>query len=198
MQKLVYVTKNKGKYIAVLSHARDLDVEIEFLSHEFLEPDVNDLEYISKKKAEEAYKITKSPCFVCDSGFYINNYPGCFGYPGAFVKRSGISTNIKNLLQIMTKVEDRSCYFVDVLTFYDGKNFYQFYGVSEGILAKSIKGNTKKEAKSNLWQVFIPKNHKHTLAEMSEEEFLNRKDFHTSATLEFLNWYKFVYLKKVL
>lgn len=196
MQKLVYVTGNKGKYLSVLEHGKKMGVDLDFFKYEFLEPEVNDLEYISRKKVQEAYNIVKSPCFVCDTGFYIDNFLENPGYPGAFVKRSGVSRDILKLLQVMADVKDRHCYFVDVLTFYDGKDFYSFYGFSEGFLAENIRGGKTEVAKSNLWQVFVPKNHEHTLAEMSEEEFFNRHDEHTSATREFLNWYKFVYLKK--
>ena len=137
-----------------------------------------------------AYNILKSPVFVADSGFYINNYPSNPGYPGAFVKRSGISSNIEKLLSDMKNVEDRSCYFLDCLTFYDGVDFYQFFGSCYGTITKEIKGKKLKEAQSNLWQVFIPKNCNKTLSEMTKEERLNRNDDRTSSKEEFINWYK--------
>ena len=140
------------------------DLDISFYKCDLEEPDVNDIKYISLKEALKAYEIIKRPVFVADSGFYINAYPNNPGYPGAFVKRSGISTNIEKLIYDMKNVEDRSCYFLDCLTFYDGDNYYQFLGSCYGILASEIKGNDKKEAQSNLWKVFIPNNCNKTLA----------------------------------
>lgn len=90
----------------------------------------------------------------------------------------------------MEKVENRTCYFLDCLTFYDGNEFYQFFGTSIGTLSHEQKGESLKKAKSNLWYVFIPKNHTKTLAEMTDFERNNRKDDHTSATNEFIKWYK--------
>lgn len=188
--KLTYVTGNYGKYISVKEHFQKENIEIDFLKYDLEEPDRNDIEYISKEKAKAAYHILKSPCFVIDTGFYIKNYPHHPNYPGAFVKRSGVSTNIDKLLECLKEVTDREAYFLDCLTFYDGKKFYTFYGKSEGTIAYEKRGDKKAQAKSNLWYVFIPKNHQHTLAEMNSEEFYHRQDNHTSATQEFINWYK--------
>ena len=151
---------------------------------------------ISKSKVLEAYSILNKPCFVADTGFYIDNYPNNPGYPGAFVKRSGISSDIDNLLSVMCKETNRTCRFVDCLTFYDGDEFYTFYGVSNGTLSHTKKGDIERRAKSNLWCVFIPNNCDKTLAEMTDEERKNRNDGHTSATDIFAEWYKNVYLKR--
>lgn len=196
MKKLIYVTGNYGKYVSVKECFKAKNISIDFYEYDFEEIEINDIEKISKKKAQDAYKILQIPCFVADTGFYIDDYPNHPGYPGAFVKRSGISSDIDKLLEIMKNKSNRACKFVDCLTFYDGQKFYTFYGVSSGTLAFSRKGNSIKKAKSNLWYVFIPNNCDKTLAEMSDEERKNRNDGHTSATELFANWYQDIYLKQ--
>lgn len=196
MKKLIYVTGNYGKYVSVKEYFKAKNINIDFYEYDFEEIEINDIEKISKKKAQDAYKILQIPCFVADTGFYIDDYPNNPGYPGAFVKRSGISSDIDKLLEIMKNKSNRACKFVDCLTFYDGQKFYTFYGVSSGTLAFSRKGNSIKKAKSNLWYVFIPNNCDKTLAEMSDEERKNRNDGHTSATELFANWYQDIYLKQ--
>ncbi len=196
MKKLIYVTGNYGKYVSVKEYFKAKNISIDFYEYDFEEIEINDIEKISKKKAQDAYKILQIPCFVADTGFYIDDYPNNPGYPGAFVKRSGISSDIDKLLEIMKNKSNRACKFVDCLTFYDGQKFYTFYGVSSGTLAFSRKGNSIKKAKSNLWYVFIPNNCDKTLAEMSDEERKNRNDGHTSATELFANWYQDIYLKQ--
>lgn len=195
MINLTYVTGNYGKYISVKEHFKNNNIDINYLNYDFEELDINDIEKISKKKAYDAYNILKSPCFVADTGFYIEDYPNNPNYPGALVKRSGISSNIDKLLLTMKDVKNRNCKFIDCLTFYDGDEYYTFYGESTGTLSKTKRGIKSKKAKSNLWYVFIPSNCNKTLAEMTEEEFINRNDNHTSATLEFINWYKNTYNK---
>lgn len=195
MENLTYVTGNYGKYVSVKEKFEENDITINYFNCDLDEPNINDISNISKEKAIKAYEKLNSPVFVADSGFYIENYPNNPGYPGAFVKRSGISSEIDLLLTTMKDVTNRSCYFLDCLTFYDGNNYYQFFGKSEGTLSYQKKGIDQKKAKSNLWYVFIPKNHVKTLAEMTDYERNNRNDGRTSATDEFINWYKNTYSK---
>ena len=196
MEKLTYVTGNYGKYVSVKEKFENVGINIEYFTCDLNEPDINDIKIISKAKAKDAFERLGSPVFVADSGFYINSYPNNPGYPGAFVKRSGVSSNIDELLNNMKNVDDRSCYFLDCLTFYNGDEFYQFFGVCKGSLAYEQKGQEHKRAWSNLWYVFIPNNCTKTLAEMSDDERKNRPDGRTNATDEFIKWYKNNYLGK--
>ncbi len=193
MENLTYITGNYGKYISVKEKFENAGIEIDYFKCDLVEPDINDIKFISKEKARQAFEILKTPVFVADSGFYIEDYPNNPLYPGAFVKRSGISSNITELLEIMKEVKNRNCYFLDCLTFFDGKDYFQFFGVSRGMLSNEIRGEQNKKAKSNLWFVFIPINCSKTLAEMTDEERNNRPDNRTSATDEFINWYKLNY-----
>ncbi len=197
---LTYVTGNYGKYISVKEQFEKENINIDFFTCDLDEPYINDIEFISKEKAKQAYNILNKPVFVADTGFYIEDYPNNPGYPGALVKRSGISSDIDNLLDIMKYKENRNCYFLDCLTYYDGNDYYQFFGISKGTLAYEKKGESLKKAKSNLWYVFIPKNCTKTLAEMTDFERENRCDDHTSATIEFINWYKekYINIKKLV
>lgn len=187
---LTYVTGNYGKYISVKEQFDKENITIDFFTYDLEEPNINDIKYISKNKAKKAYEVLNKPVFVADTGFYIEDYPNNPGYPGAFVKRSGISSDIENLLKVMEKVENRNCYFLDCLTYYDGNEYYQFFGSTLGTLAHEPRGESLKKAKSNLWYVFIPKNCIKTLAEMTDFERTHRNDNHTSATSEFIKWYK--------
>lgn len=190
MEKIVYVTGNYGKYISVKEQFEEKGIDIDFFKFNIAEPEINDIKLISKAKALESYTILKRPCFAADSGFYIDDYPNNPGYPGAFVNRSGIGSNIEDLLKTMENVSNRNCRFVDCLTFYDGKEFYTFYGISKGSIAFKPRGNYTKKAKSKLWYIFIPENYQKTLTEMTDEERKIMEDKQTSATQTFANWYK--------
>lgn len=194
MENLTYVTGNYGKYISVKEKFEKAGMEIDYFKCDLDEPNVNDIKLISKEKAIEAYKIIGKPVFVADSGFYIEDYPNNPGYPGAFVKRSGVSSDINKLLNDMKNTKNRSCYFLDCLTFFDGYEYKQFIGICKGSLSYEMRGHQSKKAKSNLWYVFIPNNCTKTLAEMTDYEIKNRPDNRTSATDEFINWYKLKYI----
>ncbi len=193
MENLTYITGNYGKYISVKEKFEKAGITIDYFKCDLEEPNVNDIKFISKEKARQAFEILGTPVFVADSGFYIEDYPNNPGYPGAFVKRSGISSNIQELLATMKNVQNRNCYFLDCLTFFDGKDYFQFFGVSKGTLSHEIRVEQNKRAKSNLWLVFIPLNCNKTLAEMTDEERNNRPDNRTSATDEFIEWYQLNY-----
>lgn len=194
MENLTYVTGNYGKYISVKEKFANSKIIIKYFKCDLEEPNINDIEFISKEKAKKSFEMLKTPVFVIDSGFYIENYPNKPGYPGAFVKRSGVSSDIDSLLKVMENIENRNCYFLDCLTFYDGTSFYQFFGMSKGVLAKEKRGINIIKAKSNLWYIFIPDHCTKTLAEMSDYERNNRPMEDTSATEKFINWYKLNYL----
>ena len=138
---------------------------------------------------QKAYNIVHGPCFVEDSGFYIEGYPGKKDYPGTLVKRSGISTNIEELLEVMKDVENRNCYFASCVTYYDGVEYKQFLSYSKGILSKEKKGILPEKARSRLWEVFIPEGFTKTLAEMTNEERELRNKKTHSAFSQFMTWY---------
>lgn len=190
MENLTFVTGNYGKYISVKEKFEQAGIPIDYFKCDLNEPNVNDIKFVSMEKARQAYEKLNKPIFVADSGFYIEGYPNNPGYPGAFVKRSGISSNISLLLDTMENIDNRECYFLDCLTFFDGNDYYQFFGQNRGALAYEMRGNKSERAKSNLYYVFIPANCNKTLAEMSDDERDNRPDYRTSATDEFIEWYK--------
>lgn len=198
MENLYYVTSNPGKGKLVQEKMAKAGLDIGYITMDIEELEINDIDKISENKTFQAYQKIGKPCFSIDSGFYIDAYPGKVGYPGAFAKRSGVTSNIEGLLKTMEGITNRRCCFKDCLTFYDGINFYKFYGLSEGTLATEIRGNENIKAPSNMWKLFIPKNHNQTLAEMTDEERNNRHDGHTSPTIEFIIWYKNEYKSNIL
>ena len=194
MKTLTFVTGNIKKGFEIQERFDREQIPIEIVKMDFIEPEINDIEKISKNKAMQAYQILGRPCFVIDSGFNIHNYPGNPGYPGAFVRRSGISDDIDGLLHTLKDVKDRSCQFLDCLTFYDGENFRCFFGRDEGIITYEKRGIERKAARSSLWYIFQPQDSVKTLAEMTEEERIKRREGHISAKEQFIEWYKTEYI----
>lgn len=191
MKEIIFVTGNKGKQFLLQKKFEGSDVTVGITDFSFEEPDVNDIEYIAKEKVLYAYERLKKPCVALDAGFYIPNYPGKPNFPGAFPKRELLDKiGLEGLIKNMEGVEDRYCYFKEVLAYYDGENIKFFYGLSEGSLSNNIKEVDSDKKWSELWYVFIPKNETKTLSEMTYLERENRKDNHTSAINEFVHWYK--------
>ncbi len=188
--KLTYVTGNYGKYFAMKRRFENMGLDLEWVNLDTKEPEIDDVALVSKEKARQAFDIIKKPCFVMDSGFYIEDYPGKPGYPGAMVKRSGIGNAPAALLETMRDTKNRNCKFVDCLTFYDGEEFYQFFNESKGRLADTIRGELRETAQSGLWLIFILDGFDITIGEMSEEERLSMDDKRVSAAEKFIGWYR--------
>ena len=186
---LYYITTNKGKFKRVEDLCRIYNIDVIEVNKDIDELEINKVEEVSKDKEQKAYNIVHGPCFVEDSGFYIEGYPGKKDYPGTLVKRSGISTNIEELLEVMKDVENRNCYFASCVTYYDGVEYKQFLSYSKGILSKEKKGILPEKARSRLWEVFIPEGFTKTLAEMTNEERELRNNKTHSAFSQFMTWY---------
>ncbi len=190
MKKVIFASSNPGKNKAVEERNKGKKVKIKYAFIDSEELETNDIAAIAIDKAEKAYDMYKQPCFVIDNGFYIVDYPDNPGYPGTFVKRSGIANNPEKLLKKMKKVENRKAYFVDCLAFYDGNEYKVFFSNSIGTISDKIRGELPDNAKSKLWQVFIPEGNTKTLAEMTNEELSIHRKSKESATDEFLEWYQ--------
>lgn len=188
MENIIFVTGNHGKYVSARDKFAHIGVTVENINLDIEELEVSDVREVSLDKAKKAYEVLRQPCFVEDSGFYIETYPGKVNYPGTLVKRTGISSNIEELLYTMQDVENRNCYWLSCITFYDGENFHQFTEKEEGTLSKEIKGEMSEYARSRLWQVYIPKGSNKTLSELYQEgdyKNYNKK----SPTESFVKWY---------
>lgn len=188
-EPLVFVTGNYGKYMSVRRRSEKYGIDVSYFNCDIDELETNDVFLVSKDKAEKAYQMMQCPCFVRDIGFYIEDYPDCPNYPGAFVKRSGISSHIEELLEKMKGVENRNCKFVDCLSYYDGEKLQQFVECSEGVLANEKRGELPKDAYSRLWEVFIPQGYSKTLAEMTDVERRERSREIVSSIDLFFHWY---------
>ena len=187
---LVYVTTNRGKFLRVKQLGEKNNIDIEELWMDIDELEESKVEIVSKDKAIKAYEIVQKPVFVEDSGFYIDGFPNKKNYPGTLVKRSGVSSNIEKLLEDMKQVDNRFCYFISCVTYYDGDTLQQFKEYSNGYLSKEKRGNLPEEARSRLWEVFIPEGYTKTLAEMTKEERLLREKNNHSSFISVIEWYK--------
>lgn len=197
MKEIIFVTGNKGKQSSAQKYLDN--IKLECYDYEYDEPNINDIEIIATSKVMQAYKKVNKPCISLDCGFYIPEYPNNPNFPGAFPKRELLDKiGIDGLLYNMKYVVNRYCYFKEVLAYFDGVEIKYFYGISEGTLSTEIKGIDSNKKWSDLWYVFIPKNCYKTLAEMTDEERLNRCDNHTSGLQLFNEWCKSKESNKVL
>lgn len=142
MEEIIFVTTNKGKQASAQKRFDKEKLNIRCFESEIVEPDINDVDFISETKVREAYKKVGKPCIALDAGFYIEDYPGEPGFPGAFVNRKLLDTfDIEGLMERTKDMNNRNCYFKESLAYYDGKEIKHFFGYTYGKLTREIKGN---------------------------------------------------------
>jgi XTP/dITP diphosphohydrolase len=186
MDEIVFVTHNKGK---IASAKRSLEgVNFKIFEYDLEEPRSDDIKYISKYKVMEAYKMVNKPCISLDCGFWIDELNG---FPRAFVNFALDTLGIDGILKLMEDKENRACRFTECLSYYDGKELYQFDGRHEGFLTKEKLGTDTDKKWSDLWYIFILYGYKNTLAQMTDDERNNRIRYESiDAMLQFAKWYK--------
>ena len=186
MEEIIFVTHNKGKIAFAQTILKDINLKI--YEYDIDEPRSDDIKYISKYKVIEAYKLVKKPCISQDTGFWIDELNG---FPKAYVHFCLETIGIKGILKLMEGKENRNCKFTECLSYYDGENLYQFMGEHPGVLSNEVLGNDSDKKWSDLWYIFKPQGYDVTLAQMTEEERVNRERFGcTDSMEEFAKWYK--------
>ena len=186
MDEIVFVTHNKGKIAEANRHLKDINFKV--FEHELEEPRSDDIKYISKYKVLEAYKLVNKPCISLDCGFWIDALDG---FPRAFVNFALDTIGIEGILKLMEGKENRNCRFTECLSYYDGQEIHQFMGKHEGTISEKILGNDTDKKWSDLWYIWKPYGYDVTMAQMTDEERINRKKYGSvDAMKEFAKWYK--------
>ena len=165
MQEIVFVTHNPGKIQSAQHYLQN--VKLEIFRYELEEPRSDDIRAISEYKVRQAYELVKKPCISLDAGFFIHRLNG---FPRAFVNFALETVGISGILKLMDGETDRSCCFLEYLSYYDGTKLRQFKGIHPGTLAEQVRGRDSEKKWSELWYLFIPKGSEKTLAEMTDGE----------------------------
>ena len=189
MQKITFVTTNKGKAATAQQYFAELNIVLETYSHELIEPQSDDINEIAKSKVMQAYKLVAQPCIAQDSGFYIE---ALNGFPKAFTKFALDTIGVNGILKLMAGIENRACMFKECLAYYDGAAIKYFCCHYEGFLSNEAVGVDNPEKWSDLWSIFIPSysDDRRTLAQYSLEETYERRKHSDSSLKQFAKWYK--------
>jgi len=188
MQKITFVTGNKGKIATAQQYLNELNIQLETYDYDIIEPQSDSLTEIAKSKVMQAYKIVKQPCVALDSGFYIE---ALNGFPSVFVRYTLDTIGVEGILKLMDGIETRTCMFKECLAFFNGTSLEYFYCDHKGILSTKLLGADNPENWSTLQYVFIPdsSNDGRTLAQYTVEETYERRKNIDSSLKQFAKWF---------
>jgi XTP/dITP diphosphohydrolase len=168
--KTVYIaTSNMNKAASIKKAMRRQGIDVKHIYLEMPEPRSYDMREIAKAKVLYAYKKTKRPCIVLDTGFFVDSING---FPRTFVNYALETVGIEGILKLV-EGRERSCEFRNCLAYYDGisPGPRLFESVNKGRLSSSPKGTARHFHWSRLFLIFIPDGERKTLAQMTKGEF---------------------------
>lgn len=193
IMEINFISSNKGKIAALkrfLANAGRLDIKVNQVQVEIIEPQLNNIADVSKYKALEAFKILKKPVLVEDGGLVIE---ALNGFPGPYTKYVLSTIGVDGILRLMHGENNRGAKFVSFATFVeqDGtiRQFERFGDNFE--IANERKPIIHPEAWSDLWQVMYMKNYGKMLCEFSKQEIIDHTEkSQTSGSLQqFAKWF---------
>lgn len=156
MNKLLIATGNKGK----VEELEDiLKIPLEIADIDIDEVQSMDLEYVSKRKTEEAFKILKKPVITDDVGVFIEVWNN---FPGPFVKYANQILGLKKILNLLKNEKNRNVIVRSAVSYHDGKKIHTFIGEVKGTIALKERG-------TDGWgfdPIIIPNGETQTYAEM--------------------------------
>ncbi len=130
---LAFVTGNPGK----ADEARSILGDVERVELDYTEVQSDSLEEIARRGVEECYEELEKPCFVDDSGLFVN----CFsGFPGPYSSYVYSTLGNEGLLQLMEDEEERDAEFRCVVAYHTGDRVETYVGVAEGRITREPRG----------------------------------------------------------
>lgn len=188
-----FITSNKGKAKSLersLQNANRLDVKVNQINLDIIEPQVDSVAEVSKYKALEAFKILKSPVLVEDGGLSL---PALKGFPGVYTKYVLATIGVDGILRLMSEEEDRRGQFLSFTTFIGADGVvHQFERHGDNFeIARERKRISRPDAWSDIWQIMYMKDYGKMLCEFSEQELIEHSEkSSTSGSLQkFTKWF---------
>lgn len=187
MKKIIFVTKNKGKFLSAKIQLEKFGIELVQKILDFDEPRTNDLYEITKKKALEASKIFNKPLIVVDAGFFIHSLNG---FPGTYVNFILETIGIEGILKLV-EGKERKCEFRNVLGYWEPgiKEPILFESEVFGTISEKPHGIMKDSYWSPLFLIFIPKGFEKTLSQLNVEKYWKNKTKENSCFIKFGEWF---------
>lgn len=160
--KLLFVTSNTHKYEEIKQYLAGEHIECRWKKMKYEEIQAETTDEVSMESLKILMNDIREPFFLEDTGLYIDALNGFPGPYSSYVFKTVGNEGILHLLH----GKERGAAFVTVVSYYDGKNYFQFKGECRGAISKNIRGNTG----FGYDPIFIPEGYDMTYAEMTIEE----------------------------
>ena len=187
MEKVVYLTGNKGKFEEakyIFNEKYGFDIDIKEPDFEVLEIQADNCLDVVKFSVKYACEKLNRPCIKSDSGLYIDALGGLPGpYNHYFDKQIGVD----KFLEMFKNETNRKARLEDCFAYCEpGEEPIVFAGGGTGTIAYESRGNLGR------WhdKFYIPDGETKTLSELREIDRDYESKFWGNAIYDFAEWYK--------
>jgi len=174
--RVLFASSNRHKF----SEARDIlatyDIDLGFFRCSLDEIQSDSIRTISRHKARHAFKLSKKPVIVEDDGLEI---PSLRKFPGPY--SSFVFGTIGNRGIIRLVGQNRTAFFVSVVTYCDRSRLVSFGAKVPGKISKTERGKG--------WgydPIFIPRGKGKTFAELGDKNSVSHR---YRAMKKFSSWF---------
>lgn len=190
LRKLSFVTGNSGKFHQLEALTAPLNVELQQVDLNIIEPQEDSVAEIAINKAKQAFKILGTPLVVEDSGLHIE---ALHGLPGPYIKYMNTHLSLEQILDIMNGKENRACYWVSTLAYADENGVITTFedDTERGFITEEVYPDcNSKKARSQFWKIYISGDTGKPLAALTDEEYNKRMHDirHNSPFMRFTSW----------
>jgi non-canonical purine NTP pyrophosphatase (RdgB/HAM1 family) len=160
MKKITFITGNPEKAAQLKRH---LDYEVDHKKLDVHEIQSLDLEEVATYKAQEAYRLLKSPVLVEDTAL---TFKALGSLPGPLVRWFLESLGNDGIVKLLDGYDDRAVVAQVCFALCDENGIKIFKGSTEGTVSPEPRGE-----KGFGWDpIFIPKGHEETWGEMDVDQ----------------------------
>lgn len=178
---LSFVTTNEGKAREAKEIALKFGIEVEHVPLPYLEIQSDRLEDIVKVGAQQAYAMLKRPCFVEDSGLFVE---ALGGFPGPYSSYVFRTIGNRGILKLLEKVDNRRAEFKSTVGYcQSATEVFVFSGGVRGSIAEEMRGT----GGFGYDPIFRPEGKEQTFAEMPVSE-KNQCSHRGKALESFFGW----------
>ncbi|MFB6284300.1 MAG: RdgB/HAM1 family non-canonical purine NTP pyrophosphatase [Halobacteria archaeon] len=132
---MIFVTSNPGK----AKEAREiLGRDLDRRNYDYREIQTDSIREVAEDGAEKCFAELGEPCFVDDSGLFVD---GLGGFPGPYSSYVHGTLGNEGLLNASSGLEDREAEFRCVVAYCDGDTTKSFSGVVKSALTIEQRGS---------------------------------------------------------
>ncbi|HLH86051.1 MAG TPA: XTP/dITP diphosphatase [Thermoplasmataceae archaeon] len=157
-----FITSNSHKFQEIKQIMENYGIQIRWINMKYEEVQAQTTEEVSADSAHKLADFVDAPFFIEDTGLYIRSLKG---FPGPFSSYVFATIGNQGILHLLEH-QKRDAEFRTVVTFFDGKGFFQFTGTLRGSISTREAGNSG----FGYDPIFIPEGSEKTLGEMSLHE----------------------------